>query len=216
VNLNDYLLSTLGIYGLPVLFGILVIGCMGVPLPASLLLLVAGSLTEQGDMSLWPTLVLATVAAIIGDNIGYSIGRWGGTRVRGRLARLIGGEEKLKSAEEWLRRHEGAGIFFSRWLLTPLGPVVNITSGLTNYSWPRFLFYDVMGEVLWVALYVMLGRFFSGRVQEMSELLGDFVWAIVGLLCVAMLGWSLLKYFRAPAKTESKKKSSGALTGETS
>ena len=101
MSFNDYLLSTLGIYGLPVLFGILVIGCMGIPMPSSLLLLVAGSLTEQGDMSLWPTLALAAMGAIIGDNLGYSIGRWGGHRVRGRLARVVGGEEKLKRAESW-------------------------------------------------------------------------------------------------------------------
>jgi membrane protein DedA with SNARE-associated domain len=216
VSLNDYLLSTLGIYGLPVLFGILVIGCMGVPLPSSLLLLVAGSLTEQGDMSLWPTLMLSAAGAVIGDQIGYGIGRWGGQRVRGRMARLVGGEEKLKSAQDWLRRREGAGVFFSRWLLTPLGPVVNITSGLTGYSWPRFLFYDAIGEVLWVLLYVMLGRFFSGRVQEISELLGDFVWMIVGLVFVALLGWGLVKYFRSPAKAESKEKPAGVLTGERS
>ena len=200
MSLNDYLLSTLGVYGLPVLFGILVVGCVGVPLPSSLLLLVAGSLTEQGEMELWPTLALSATAAVIGDNAGYILGRWGGGRVRMRLARLIGGEERLKTAENWLKRWEGAGVFFSRWLVTPLGPVVNITSGLTNYSWPRFLIYDVLGEVLWVALYVLLGRFFSDRVEEMSELLGDFVWMIVGLLVVMALGWSLLKYFRSSAK----------------
>jgi membrane-associated protein len=204
VSYSDYLLSTLGIYGLPVLFGILVVGCMGVPMPSSLLLLVAGSLTEQGDMSLWPTLGLAAAGAIIGDNIGYSIGRWGGGRVRGRLACIVGGEEKLKKVESWLRRWEGAGVFFSRWLLTPLGPVVNLTSGLTTYSWPRFFFYDVVGEVLWVSLYVMLGRFFSDRVQEMSELLGDFVWMIIGLIFAIALGLSLLKYFRSPASAKTK------------
>ncbi|HEX8888577.1 MAG TPA: DedA family protein [Pyrinomonadaceae bacterium] len=215
MSYNDYLLSTLGLYGLPVLFGILVVGCMGVPMPSSLLLLVAGSLTEQGDMSLWPTLGLAAAGAIIGDNIGYSIGRWGGGRVRGRLARIVGGEEKLKKGENWLRRWEGAGVFFSRWLLTPLGPIVNLTSGLTNYSWPRFFFYDVIGEVLWVTLYVMLGRFFSDRVQEMSELLGDFVWMIIGLIFAVALGLSLLKYFRAPSKAGSKKEASNTLTSET-
>ena len=98
-----------------------------------------------------------------------------------------------------MKRWEGAGIFFSRWLITPLGPVINITSGLTAYSWPRFLFYDVIGEVLWVVLYILLGRFFSDRVVEMSELLGDFVWVIVGLLSVGVLGWIVAKYLRAPA-----------------
>ena len=197
MTFTDYLLSTLGLYGLPVLFGVLLIGCIGVPMPSSLLLLVSGALTEQGDMNLGLALALSVAAAIIGDNIGYAIGRWGGRHVR--LSRFVGGEARLKRAEKWLKRWEGAGIFFSRWLITPLGPVINITSGLTAYSWPRFLFYDVIGEVLWVVLYILLGRFFSDRVVEMSELLGDFVWVIVGLLSVGVLGWIVAKYLRAPA-----------------
>jgi membrane protein DedA with SNARE-associated domain len=96
-----------------------------------------------------------------------------------------------------------------------LGPVVNITSGLTGYPWPRFLLYDVLGEALWVILYVMLGRFFSDRVQEMSELLGDFVWMIVGLLVVAVLGWKLIQYFRADSTEEPETKSAGSLADET-
>ena len=196
MTFTDYLLSTLGLYGLPVLFGVLLIGCIGVPMPSSLLLLVSGALTEQGDMNLGLALALSVAAAIIGDNIGYAIGRWGGRHVR--LSRFVGGEARLKRAEKWLKRWEGAGIFFSRWLITPLGPVINITSGLTAYSWPRFLFYDVIGEVLWVVLYILLGRFFSDRVVEMSELLGDFVWVIVGLLSVGVLGWIVAKYLRAP------------------
>src|SRR5436305_113924 len=188
---------------------------MGIPMPSSLLLLVAGSLTEQGDMSLWPTLALAAMGAIIGDNLGYSIGRWGGHRVRGRLARVVGGEDKLKRAESWLKRREGAGIFFTRWLLTPLGPVVNITSGLTNYSWPRFLFYDVLGEALWVTLYVLLGKFFSDSVQEMSALLGDFTWMIVALVLVAIIGWKLFSYLRSPTPAQPKTKAHDHLADET-
>jgi membrane protein DedA with SNARE-associated domain len=216
MNLSDYLLSTLGVYGLPVLFGTLLIGCIGIPMPASLLLLAAGSFTEQGEMSLWPVLALSAAGAILGDNVGYALGRWRGRRVSGLLSRLVGGDERLKEAESWLRRHEGAAVFFSRWLLTPLGPVVNITSGLTRYSWPRFLLYDVLGEALWVVLYVMLGRFFSDRVQEMGELLGDFVWMIVGLLVVCVLGWKLLQYFRARAPEEAKAKEVRPLADEAS
>lgn len=206
MSFSDYVLSTLGVYGLPVLFGVLLIGCIGVPMPASLLLLAAGSFTEQGEMSLWPVVGLSAAGAIFGDNVGYALGRWGGRRVSGLLSRLIGGEQRLREAENWLRRREGAAVFFSRWLLTPLGPVVNITSGLTRYSWPRFLLYDVLGEVLWVVLYVMLGRFFSDRVQEMGELMGDFVWMIVGLLVVVVLGWKLWHYFRSRAPEEPKAK----------
>jgi membrane protein DedA with SNARE-associated domain len=210
MNFSDYVLSTLGVYGLPVLFGTLLIGSIGLPLPSSLLLLVAGSFVAQGDMSLWPVLALAATGAVLGDNVGYALGRWGGPRVRGRISK-----ERFKTAEKWLKRREGASVFLSRWLLTPLGPIINITSGLTGYSWPRFLFYDVLGEALWVTIYVLLGKFFSDRVQETSDFLGDFTWMIVGLLLVALLGWKLFQYVRPSSQVKSKTKTHDHLADET-
>ena len=154
-------------------------------------------------MSLWQVLALACAGSVIGDQIGYALGRWGGRRVTSRLERWFG-ERRLKSAAEWLKRWGGGGIFLSRWLLTPLGPFVNIASGLTGYSWPRFLLYDLLGEALWVALYVLLGKFFSDSVEELSDTLGDFTWAAVWLLLAALLGWSLWRQLRAPSPKELK------------
>jgi membrane-associated protein len=201
--MSDYMLATLGVYGLPALFCALLVGCAGVPLPSSLLLVAAGSFVEQGEMGLWPVLALSAAGAILGDQIGYAIGRWGGRRLMRRVGRFVGGEKRLEEAEEWLKRREGAGIFLSRWLLTPLGPVVNLTSGATRYPWPRFLLYDVLGEALWVALYVLLGKLFSDRVQALSDMLGDFTWAVLGLVAAVVLGALLFKYLREPDELES-------------
>jgi membrane protein DedA with SNARE-associated domain len=198
--MSDYLLATLGLYGLPVLFVALLVGSAGVPLPASLLLVAAGSFVEQGELELWPVLALSAAGAILGDQIGYVLGRWGGRRLTRRLGRLVGGEKRIEEAEEWLRRREGVGVFLSRWLLTPLGPVVNLTSGATKYPWPRFILYDVLGEALWVALYVLLGRFFSDRVQALSDLLGDLTWAVLGLVATALLGVLVFRYLREPVE----------------
>lgn len=216
MSLSDYLLSTLGVYGLPVLFLGLLIGAIGIPLPGSLMLLAAGSFVEQGDMSFWQVIALSATGVILGDNVGYALGRWGGRRFSQRISRFIGGEKRFKAAEEWLKQREGAGIFLSRWLVTPLAPFINITCGVTGYPWPRFLLYDVLGEALWVVLYVLLGRFFSDRVQEMSDLLGDFVWMIVGLLFVAVLGWTLLKHFRSSSTDEVKEEPAQHLADEAS
>lgn len=209
MNLSDYLLGTLGVYGVPALFMILLVGSIGLPTPASLLLLVAGSFVAQGELSLWQVLLLGSVGAILGDNIGYALGRWGGPRVARRVSRWTGGEAGLKRAEAWLRRWGGAGIFLTRWLLTPLGPLVNLTSGMTGYPWPRFLFYDVLGEALWVGLYVLLGKFFSDSVQVVSEFFGDFTWMLVGLIVVVGLGRQVVKMFRAPASAAAKTKTEG-------
>ena len=195
--MSDYLLSELGIYGLPLLFVVLVVGCAGLPLPASFLLLAAGSFVAQDDFRLWQVLGLASAGAIIGDNIGYALGRWGGRRMSTWLPRLFA-KDRLNKTEKWLKGWGGSGIFFSRWLLTPLGPVVNITAGLTGYPWPRFLLYCTTGETLWVVVYVSLGKLFSGQVQAMSEFFGDFTWVIAGLLVVLVLSWNLFKLSRSP------------------
>ncbi len=196
MRITDYLLSTLGVYGVPVLFLALLVGSAGVPLPASLLLVAAGSFVEQGELNLWRVLTLSAAGAVLGDQIGYVIGRWGGRRLTLRLGKLIGGENKIETTEEWLRKREGVGVFLSRWLLTPLGPVVNLAAGATHYPWPRFFLYDVLGEVLWVVLYVLLGKFFSDRVQALNDLLGDLAWAIVGLVAAIVLGVFAFKHRR--------------------
>jgi membrane-associated protein len=204
MSLSDYLLSALGVYGLPVLFAGLLIGAVGVPLPGSLMLLAAGSFVEQGDMNLWTVMGLSAAGAILGDNLGYALGRFGGRRLNRRLSHLMGGAKRVKAAERWINRREGAAVFISRWLITPLAPLINITCGVTGYSWPRFLLYCVLGESLWVLLYVLLGRFFSDRVQEMSDLLGDFVWTIVGLFFVLVIGFALYRNFRSSNDKEAK------------
>ena len=199
MSLTDYLLGTLGLYGPPVLFAVLLVGAVGLPTPGSLLLLVAGSFVEQGEMGLWPVLLLGFAGAVIGDNIGFAVGRWGGRRLSLRLSRRFGGERRLRSAEEWLKRWGDGAVFLSRWLLSPLGSPVNLVAGASGYPWRRFLFYDLVGEALWVVIYVLLGEFFGDGAEELNSLLGDFTWALLGLLLAALLGWSLFKTLRAPA-----------------
>ena len=201
MSITDQLLAALALYGLPVLFGVLVIGCAGIPLPASLMLVAAGSFTQFGEMKLWQVITVASAGSVLGDQIGYGLGRWGG-RPAERLSRRLGGEEKLKRAEEFTKRWGGTGIFFSRWLVTPPGPWLNLTSGMAAYSWPRFLLWDVLGEVLWVVLYVMLGKLFSDRVQAMAEILGGLAWVVAGLVLAVILGWQLAKFFRSAGPTQ--------------
>lgn len=203
MSLSDYLLSTFGIYGLPVLFAVLLIGAIGVPMPGSLLLVAAGSFVEQGEIDQWSVLALASLGVILGDNVGYALGRWGGRRLVRWMSRLVGGERRLEHVEEWLKRRGGTGIFLSRWLLTPLGPFVNLVSGMARYPWPRFLLLAVSGEVLWVLLYVTLGKLFSDRVGALTEVLGDFTWALVGLILAVVLGWKLWQYFRPSDSSDS-------------
>jgi len=196
MSITDQVLAALLLYGLPVLFGVILICSVGIPFPVSLVLVAAGSFVEQGEMKLWQVIAVASVAAVLGDQIAYGLSRWGGRRLINRISRRMGGEVKVKQAEALTKRWSGAGIFFSRWLVTALGPWVNVTSGIAAYPWRRFLFWDVLGEVLWVVLYVILGYIFSNRVQAIAEILGNLAWVIVGLIVTVILGWKLVRYVR--------------------
>ena len=196
--MNDLLLEWLSTYGLPAYFGILLVSSAGIPFPITLMLVVVGSFVEQGEMELWQALLVGSSAAILGDQIGYCIGRFGGRTLVDRLTKRVGGAENIKRAEEFANRWGGAGIFFSRWLVTPLGPWLNLTSGIANYPWTRFVFWDILGECLWVILYVMLGRLFSDRVQDIADLMGNLTWVLIGLIAAFILGWKLFRYVRAP------------------
>ncbi len=187
--MNAELIGLLSTYGLPALFMILAVTSAGAPFPDSLLLIVVGSFAAQSDLEYWPAVAVATAGAVAGDNLGYAIGYWGGRP----LAAKLGSGDKIGRAEAFSRKWGGPGIFLSRWLVGPLGPWINLTSGLTAYSWPRFLALDVVGELLWVLIYISLGKKFSDQVQAIADLLGNLTWVVLGLAATALLGWKLLR-----------------------
>lgn len=202
MSFTDQLLAALLVYGVPLLFVVIAVAAVGVPFPVSLTLVAAGSFAKQGEMRLLPVIVAGSLAAILGDQIGYGISRWGGRRLIDRITRRLGGAEKVRKAEALSKKWGGPGIFFSRWLITGLGPWLNVTSGISGYPWRRFIFWDVLGEVLWVSLYVMLGYVFSDRVQYIAEILGNLAWAILAFIVAIILGWKLFRYFRPAVSAE--------------
>lgn len=199
--MTDYLLELFAVYGLSVYFLVLVISSAGVPFPITLMLIVAGSFVEQGEMNLWNVMMLGVVGAVAGDNIGYFLGRFGGRSLIERITDKFGGEKNVERAEKFADKWGGAGVFFSRWFITPLGPWINLTSGATNYPWRRFIIWDILGETVWVTLYVMLGMIFSDRVSEIASLAGNLSWGIFGIVITVFLVWQLFQTTRSSAES---------------
>ncbi|SPE42199.1 conserved membrane hypothetical protein [Candidatus Sulfopaludibacter sp. SbA3] len=194
--MNDQLLAAVSQYGAPALFGIVAIAAVGVPLPITLLLVVAGSMISQGAMNLWWTIGAAGVGSVLGDQAGYAIGRWGGSRLVDKLSSLFGKRASLQAMEDKAKAWGGVGIFLTRWLMSPLGPWINLASGTAGYPWHQFFFWDILGEFTGAALYISLGLFFSDRVMALYGVLGDLTWAIAALLASLILGYQLLAYLR--------------------
>jgi membrane-associated protein len=199
--MNEQVLAALARYGSPALFAIVAVAAVGVPLPVTLLLIVTGSLAAQGVMNIWLAIAIAAVGSIAGDQIGFAVGRWGGKALVARLSRMIGSPERIAEMDAKAKRWGAAGVFFSRWLVSPLGPWINLASGAADYSWLRFTLWDFLGESFGAALYIWLGLIFSDRVQAVGAILGDMTWAAVGILVAAFIGWKL---FFGHARQETK------------
>jgi membrane-associated protein len=190
----DQLLVALTQYGSPALFLVVAIAAIGVPVPVTLLLIITGSLAAQGEINIWLAIAIAAVGSVAGDQIGFAVGRWGGRKLVARFSRMLGNAERIKKLDAKAKSWGGAGVFFSRWLVTPLGPWINFASGAADYSWLRFTLWDFLGESFGAALFIWLGHVFSDRVQEVGAIFGDLAWAILGVLAAAFLGWKL--FFR--------------------
>jgi membrane protein DedA with SNARE-associated domain len=194
--MNDQLLAIVSQYGTPALFGIVAIAAIGMPLPITLLLIVAGSMISQGAMNLWWAIGAAAAGSILGDQGGYAIGRWGGPAIVAKLSGVLGSHVNLEAMEAKVKAWGGPGIFLTRWLLSPLGPWINLASGTAGYPWHRFLLWDILGEITGAAVFISLGRFFSDRVMSLYAVLGDLTWAIAALLLAIILGYQLFTYLR--------------------
>ncbi len=200
--MSEQALALFARYGSPALFIIVAIAAAGLPLPVTLLLIITGSFVAQGTMNIETAIALAAVGSIVGDQLGYAVGRWGSKALVARYKSLLGGAEKLRQLEAKATKWGSAGIFFSRWLVSPLGPWINFASGAGAFSWLRFTIWDVLGETFGAVLFIELGRIFSDRVQEVGSVLGDLTWAIVGILAAAFIGWRL--YFHRAAEEKKK------------
>ncbi|HCL66614.1 MAG TPA: DedA family protein [Rhizobium sp.] len=190
--MTEQLLALLPLYGLPLLAAVTGLSCLGLPLPASVVMMLMGAFAAAGDFSLFGVFTTAFVAAVSGDQVGFAIGRLSGATIIARLARTPSRQDTLARAEARINSHGPLAVFFTRWLIAPLGPYVNLIAGATAFSWARFTFYGAAGELFWVGGYTGLGVIFSDNVMSIAEIIGDLSGFLAAGVVALYLGWRIL------------------------
>ncbi len=193
---TETILALVPTYGLPFLFGIAVLAASGVPVSSSLALLVTGAFIQIGELELTQSFLVALAGAVIGDQIGYQIGLHAGNAVEERLVRKPKRAAQILRAKEFIDRFGGVGVFLTRWLLAPIGPITNIICGASDMRWLRFTIWDFLGEVLWVTIYIGAGYMFSGNLEEIATLMGEASWLMIAALVALGMGIRLLVVLR--------------------
>jgi membrane protein DedA with SNARE-associated domain len=196
-ELSELFLTWVITYGSPMFALALFLGALGVPVPATFLVLAAGGFVRQGVLNAPSTLGLGLAGAVTGDLISYGLGRFARGWIQGRFGQTA----SWQKASENIQRRGGIAIYLTRWLVTPLAVPTNLTAGSGGYPLGRFLGFDAAGELTWLLLYGGVGYAFGSQWEVVSELVSDFSGVIVGVVALgAGLTLLLRRNQKAPVK----------------
>lgn len=163
---------------------------IGIFLPGDSLLLGAGILASQGTLPIIPLIIITIVAAIVGDNVGYSIGRRSGPRIFKKKDGIIFRKEYIEKAEVFYEKHGGKTIILARFvpIVRTFAPLV---AGIGKMPRSKFFIYNVIGGVLWGGGVTMLGYALGNSIPGLDKYISLLIIAVtiisIGSACFHLL-----------------------------
>ena len=146
---------------------------MGVPVPGETALVAAALYAGKTQaLNIWVLIAFASAGAILGDNIGYWIGREIGFRMLLRYGSYVGlTEGRIKLGQYLFERHGGKIVFFGRFIAL-LRSLAALMAGLNQMSWPRFVVFNAAGGILWAACYGLAAFYFGKQIETLTRPVG--------------------------------------------
>lgn len=198
-------------------FAVAVVVClesMGLPLPGEAILIAAAIYAgKTGQLGIYQVIAAAAAGAIIGDNIGYWIGREIGFRLLVRYGSYVGlTEPRIKVGQYLFQRHGGKIVFFGRFIAL-LRVLAALLAGINRMSWLRFFIANAAGAMLWATVFG-LGAYTLG--QDIEHLTKPAALALAGAGVAAVIAWVLfLHSHREELEAEAERALPGPLTRQT-
>ena len=168
---------------------------VGFFLPGDTQLITAGLVAQRGKLEIWWLIPLLFVAAVIGDAVGYQIGRKTGPLLFKREESRLFKRKHLERAEEFYEKHGGKTIVIARFLavIRTFAPTV---AGAARMPYRRFVLYNIVGALGWVASMLWVGYFFGTRVGDKLELFFLVLAGVTVAISTAPGAWHLWRQRR--------------------
>jgi undecaprenyl-diphosphatase len=165
----------------------------GIPVPGETALIAAGVLASHGQVRIEIVIALAAVAAILGDNLGYVIGRTGGRRLLERPGPLEHHRRRIiEQGEPFFQRHGAKAVFLGRWV-AGLRIAAAWLAGINRMPWRRFLFWNALGGIAWATSVGLLAYYLGPPAEKIFKTIGI---AGVALAVAAVLAFVLWRRLR--------------------
>lgn len=179
-------------YGLYAVFLIVMLESAGVPLPGETALVLAAIFAGMtGELNIVHVIAVAAAGAIIGDNIGFIVGRRYGLPLVKRYGAMVGlDERRLAFGQHMFARHGAKIVFFGRFVAI-LRIFAALLAGVNHYSWRSFLFYNAAGGIVWASVFGIGGYVFGDAMHRVAGPIGmiGLALAVAGLFA----GWWVMR-----------------------
>jgi membrane protein DedA with SNARE-associated domain len=186
-------------YGVIAVTVLLALESLGVPLPGETVLIFGSVLAGRGEMSLPALLIFAWAGSVLGDNIGYLLGRKLGRAAVSRYGARIGlTATRFDAVETMFARYGAATVVFARFV-NVLRQLNGIVAGTLGMPWPRFLACNALGAALWVALWVLAAFSLGAHMSAMIRIARHIGIAGGVVVAAALLGGILYLWRRRSA-----------------
>jgi membrane protein DedA with SNARE-associated domain len=190
--MSEFLLTQIINYGAPILGAVVFLGALGIPFPATIIVIAVGAFCRQGFLS-WPfTGLIALTCVVLGDCLSYAMGFY----AREPVLRRFRDSNKWLQAENMFQRWGGMSILLTRFLITGIAVPVNLLAGTSYFPFRRFLVYDLFGQAIWIFGYGGLGYLFGTEWEAVSAFLSNMSGFLLGLLILGVGIWLGLRRWR--------------------
>lgn len=164
----------------------------GIPVPGETILLLASFMAySEHDLRLSWIIVVATVAATVGDNLGFALGYYGGRPLLARYQSLFRIQKStIERGEHLFERYGAATIFFARFVFG-MRIVAGPMAGVLRMSWKKFAVFNFLGAAVWVGVISSVGYFFGRHWDKLESGMKrfDVVVAVVVVAIAVFLWW---------------------------
>lgn len=157
-TIGDEVLTALLVYGYPALGLTLLFGAIGLPLPDGIATTVAGSLASQGRIDWFWAATVAVTSSVLGDAVGYGVGRLLSQKFLERHGRWLGYTSARRARVQSLFDRWGLlTVFVTRTFISYLSSIASMLAGVSHYRLPKFVAIAFVGRMVWTAGYLGLG-----------------------------------------------------------
>jgi membrane protein DedA with SNARE-associated domain len=171
-------------YGYLAVGGLVLLEDFGVPVPGETILIAAAVFAGAGHMNIAVVILVAIAGAIIGDNIGFAIGHFGGRPLVERFGRyILLTPERLDRAENFFNQHGGKVVTVARFI-EGLRQANGLLAGIVGMHWLKFLAFNALGAVLWVGTWASMGYLAGQNIVGIYAAVERYKWYAVAAIVV--------------------------------